>query len=271
MKTKVLGMTVAVLTGLIVGLMFNSIQKTNALTRQLVRQQAEAVDLLRTMVEDKRNMERVLIDMASKINNVDAILKRLPIPGPQAQQAQRPPQEDFDTVYTIPQGASVIKGSDKAPITIVGFLDLQCPFSKKFQPVIDQVLEAYPGNVKYMVKHFPLSFHQQAAPAAKALLAAAEQGKFYEMMDLVLENNRVLSKEKYEDLAKELGLNLKKFHKALADNDEAWTTLIQEDFALGQKVGVRGTPTYYLNGKKTQARSLDAFKAEIDKILSSEN
>lgn len=263
MKTRVLGIAVVILMGVIFGLMFNATQETMVLTRQMVSQQGKMIDLLRSIIQEGKTSDTALADLSKKVGDIHAVVKRMPAP----QEKARRPREDFNKVYEIPTGASVVKGKENAPITIVGFFDLECPFSKRFQPVIDQVLEAYPAKVKYIVKHFPLGFHKQAIPAAKAVLAAGEQGKYYEMMAAVLENNRELSAEKYEELAKGAGLNVKKFRKALKVNDEAWTKLIQEDFALGQKVAVRGTPTFYLNGKKTQARSLDAFKTEIDKIL----
>jgi protein-disulfide isomerase len=133
--------------------------------------------------------------------------------------------------------------------------------------VIDQVLEAYPGKVKYVVKHFPLGFHQQATPAAKALLAAEKQGKFYEMLNVVLDNNHQLSAEKFIELAQGIGLNVDQFKKDLEENDAEWGEWIQDDFSLGTKVDVRGTPTYFLNGKKTIARTLGDFQKEIDAIL----
>lgn len=263
MKTNVLGSVLVVLLAVAFGLTFNATQKISALSQQLVVQQGEAVDLLRVLVEKGNDLQTVVAAMATKVNNIDTVVKSAPKP---PARPQRPP-EDLSKVHEIPMGVATVKGKSKAPITIVGFLDLECPYSKRFQPIIDQTLEAYPGKVKYIVKHFPLGFHKQAIPAAKAVLAAGEQGKYYEMMAVVLDNNRGLTAEKYEEFAKEIGLNIKKFRKALEVNDEAWTKLIQEDFALGQKVGVRGTPSFYLNGKKTRSRSLEAFKGEIDKIL----
>jgi protein-disulfide isomerase len=185
----------------------------------------------------------------------------------QAAKEAVPAVEDYEKVYDIPIGKSAVRGNTAAKVTIIGFLDLQCPFSARFQPVINQVLEAYPGKVNYVIKHFPLSFHQQAKPAAKAILAAGEQGKYWEMADSILKNSRDLSKEKLEEFAKALKLNMKKFEADFRNKDAEWEKLIQEDYELGLKVDVTGTPTYYINGRKTRSRDLESFKKEIDTLL----
>jgi protein-disulfide isomerase len=179
--------------------------------------------------------------------------------------------EDFTKVYNIPIGKSPVLGAPEASVTITAFLDLECPFSARFQPVIDQVLAAYPGQIKYMVKHFPLSFHQRAKPAAKFLLAAGKQGKYWEMLAIILKDNKDLSDAKLDEMAKSLKLNLNLIKSDLKTNDAQWEKLIQEDFALGASVDVAGTPMYYINGRKTKARDLAAFKTEIDAILNTKS
>jgi protein-disulfide isomerase len=264
MRTKILGVVIIFL-GVAFGLLFNMMVKTSLLTRQLVAQQAEMIDWMRLIVNGDKKYHLILTEVKEDVDVMAKVVKQAPQPQP-AERPQ-PPQEDFDKVYEIPLEGAQIKGPKNAPVTIIGFLDLQCPFSKRFQPVIEETLAAYPGKVRYIVKDFPLGFHQEAIPAAKALRAAGEQGKYWEMLAAILENNNQLGADKYQELAKGIGLNVKKFSKDLAQNDEKWTKEIQEEFQLGTKVDVRGTPTYYLNGKKTMARTAEAFKAEIDKIL----
>jgi len=118
-----------------------------------------------------------------------------------------------------------------------------------------------------MLKNFPLSFHQEAKPAAKAAFAAGEQGKYWEMADAIVENGKSLNAAKYEELAKNLGLNIKKFKADYESKDAQWEDYIQKDMALAVQVNVRGTPTFYINGKKTTARDVSSFKREIDQIL----
>jgi len=210
-----------------------------------------------------KDLENRLSVIENKLGSMSAELQARPLaeePGPAL--------EDYKKVYDIPVAGASIRGKADAKVTIVGFLDLQCPFSARFQPVIDQVLAVYPGRVNYVIKHFPLPFHQQAKPAAKAVLAAGEQGKYWAMADLILKDSRDLSKEKLEEFAKTLKLNMKKFEADLKNKDSEWEKLIQEDYELGFKVDVRGTPTYYINGRKTESRDLESFKKEIDAILS---
>jgi len=263
MKGKIAGIVVVIFLGVFFGLIFYATQQSFLLDRMQVAQLGEIRDLLRTL-EDRQGDLRA--DTQSLLDTAAWVKQMAQRGAPSPQKADRP-QEDYTTVHTIPLKNSVMTGSEKAPVTIVGFLDFQCPFSKKFQPVIDEVLTAYPDKVNYVVKHFPLNFHPEALPAAKAVLAAEAQGKGYEMAEKVLDNNRELGAEKYSELARGLGLDVKRFEKDLADQDEKWTKIIQDDFSLGQNIQVRGTPTYYLNGRKTPARSVDAFKAEIDRIL----
>lgn len=213
-----------------------------------------------------------LKDLENHLSIVENKLKRISAGLQMRQSAEEagPALEDFKKVYDIPIGKSPIRGKAGAKVTIIGFLDLQCPFSGRFQPVINQVLDAYPGRVNYVIKHFPLPFHQQGKPAAKAVLAAGEQGKYWEMADSILKNSRDLSKEKFGEFAKTLKLNMKKFEADLKNKDSDWEKLIQEDYELGLKVDVRGTPTYYINGRKTASRDLESFKKEIDTIFSRE-
>lgn len=266
MKERILISILVVFIALIFGVMFNSVQQMLVLTENSIVQQGELLDIVRSLDAKVSSSVGAMTQVAGKVNKMSEIFENLKNQ-PSGKKGPQAPQEDFNKVYDIPIGNSAVKGNPDAPITIVGFLDLQCPFSKRFQPVINQVLEAYPEKVKYVVKDFPLGFHKQALPAAKAVLAAGEQGKFFEMMQLVLDNNKELNAEKYEEFAKQLGLNIAQFKSSLEKNDQAWNELIKKDAMMGQRVDVRGTPTFYLNGKKTRARSLDAFKAEIDAIL----
>ena len=87
------------------------------------------------------------------------------------------------------------------------------------------------------------------------------------MVDGLIDNAKNLSEAKYNEIAKNIGLNVAKFKKDYKEKDALWEKYIQADMALAGKVNVRGTPTFYINGRKTRARDFAAFKAEIDKIL----
>ena len=179
-----------------------------------------------------------------------------------------PPPEDLTKVYTIDAGTSPVRGKANAPITIVEFVDFQCPFCSRFYSPAVEAVNKYPDQVKLIIKNFPLSFHPQAVPSAKAALAANEQGKYWEMVDDLLGDNKDLSAQRIEATAKKIGLNVDKFKKDLADNDAKYQKVLDDDAALGESVDVQGTPTFFLNGRKTNARDFNGFKKEIDAILS---
>ena len=175
---------------------------------------------------------------------------------------------DLDKVYDIPAGISPVLGNKEAAVTITEFADFQCPFCARFYPPALEVLKAYPDKVRLVVKNFPLSFHPNARPAAKLALAANEQGKYYEMVQVLLDNGGAKSDDKIKEYAKKLGLNYKKLMDDYKNKDGVWEKQIADDESLANQVGVQGTPTFYLNGRQTQARDLNAYKTQIDKILS---
>lgn len=209
-------------------------------------------------------MEVRIAALETKITSLQGALKQK---GSGGNVGQGPPPEDLSTVYKIDVDHSYVRGNKNAPVTIVEFVDFQCPFCARFHQPVNEVLKAYPKKVNYVVKNFPLAFHPQAKPAAKVAFAAGEQGKYWEMVDALLENGSNLSEDKYNELAKNLGLNIKKFKADYKNKDEQWEDYIRKDMELASKVNVRGTPTFYLNGKKTNARDVASFKREIDQIL----
>ena len=203
----------------------------------------------------------------NKLSSIESSIIKARSPFAAVDKAQMPPGEDFDKEYKINIGRSYIKGNKDAKVTIVEFSDFQCPFSKRFHSVINEALNAYPKDVKFIFKNFPLNFHPQARSAAKATFAAGAQGKYWEMVDLLFQNNEGLSEEKYKQLAGQLGLNVEKFMQDYKERDAEWEKIIAEDLAAVDACEARGTPTFYINGKKTMARDLAGFKAEVDKIL----
>ena len=178
------------------------------------------------------------------------------------------PPEDFNKVYKIDMGASPINGKKEAPITIVFFSDLQCPVCVGDYQALKEILKAYPDHVKVVMKNYPLSYHPSARPAAKVALAADEQGKYFEMAGLLYQNKADVSEAKIKDYAKQLNLDYHKLMSDGKDKDAEYEKRIVEDVNLGDQVDVRGTPTVFINGKKTEAGDFDSYKAEIDKILS---
>jgi len=112
----------------------------------------------------------------------------------------------------------------------------------------------------------PLPFHQNAMPAAEAAMAANAQGKYWEMEEQLFANAQSLSRETYERIAQQIGLNMTRF-KADLDN-HTHQAAIQRMQALAQKIGARGTPSFYINGRKLRgAQPFEGFKAIIDEEI----
>jgi protein-disulfide isomerase len=132
-------------------------------------------------------------------------------------------------------------------------------------PLFEQVLDKYPDSVKVVYKHYPLSFHKQALPAALAAMAAAEQGRFWEYHDELFLNQDSLSNEKYLAIAGGLGLDLKKF--SLDMMRPSLRKKIEEDIADAQKAGVTGTPAIFVNGRQVKKRDFTAISKLIDNEL----
>jgi protein-disulfide isomerase len=185
---------------------------------------------------------------------------------PAAPAAAQRPQVDPNKVYEIPVGNSAVRGPKNAPVTITMFSDFQCPFCAQSAPIVDQVLAAYPNDVNFVMKQFPLrQIHPNADPAARAAIAAGKQGKFWEMHDDLYKNSRNLTPETIKGIAEKIGLDMKKF-EADQSSDEV-KKQVDEEMALGSKSDVRGTPSFFVNGKIAQNRTVDGFKAQIDAEL----
>mgnify|MGYP001563762491 CR=1 FL=1 len=182
------------------------------------------------------------------------------------EQQRKEMEEAMKKVYDIEIGNSLVRGNKNAPVTLVEFSDFQCPYCSRFHNVSLELLKTYPDKLKFVLKNYPLPFHQEAKPAAKAVLAAKEQGKYWEMVDAILKDNSSLSAAKYEELAKSIGLNIDKFRKDLKEKDAAFEKAIQADLDLAGKVNVRGTPAFYINGRMTQP-DLTMMKKAIEEAL----
>lgn len=184
---------------------------------------------------------------------------------------QMPPAQE--TAYVLPTGQSYVMGSKDAKISVVVFTDMECPFCAKTDPLIQEVVKdpELKGKVNVVLKHFPLSFHKGAKPAAKAALAAGEQGndKFWAMTTKLYENQQGLTSDNFLKWAKDIGINPTKFKTDLEKNDAKYEDMIKADMDLGMKEGrVRGTPSIFVGGWELRERSVDGVKEIIkDKKL----
>lgn len=180
--------------------------------------------------------------------------------------APRPAGPDPARTYSLPLAGSPLKGPADAPITIVEFADYQCPFCAGSEALIDAVLAAYPTQVRFAYKHFPLTAsHPQALPAALAATAAQRQGKFWEMHALLFANQRALSAEQIEGYARRLGLDMERFRADMASDEVE--AQVEADRRLARRAGVRGAPTVFVNGRLVQDRTVGGFRKLIDPML----
>lgn len=157
-----------------------------------------------------------------------------------------------------------VKGNKAAKVKIIEWSDFECPYCSRAANTVQQIMDAYPKDVQFGFRHFPLSFHPRAMPAAKAAMAAGKQGKFFEMHDKMFAAQKALTDENFEIWAKELGLNVAKFKTDLASPEI--DQQIKDDMAAANKAGVNGTPTFFINGKKFQG-GFDQAKPMIDEEL----
>ena len=176
------------------------------------------------------------------------------------------PTKLLEDPVTIPVAGAPVTGPANARITLVEFSDFQCPYCVKAVAQIKAVMKAYPRDVKLIFKEFPLDSHSQAAGAAVAAVAAQQQGKFWEMHDALFAHRNDLSRKALFDVAGSVGLDMKRFAADFDSNDAK--KLVIRDINDGNKVGVEGTPTIFIDGRRYNGSlALDALKPVLDKEL----
>lgn len=210
---------------------------------------------MKKLQDSQRQILAKLGDLEKKVEQISA--------KPAAPQA---PQIDPNKVYNLPAGNSPFKGPADAPVTLALFSDFQCPFCSQIPGLVDQLLKAYPKEVKFVYKEFPLvTIHQNAMPAARAAVAAGKQGKFWEMHDKLFANQRALQADNLKQYAKDIGLDAAKFEQDLASPDVQKE--IDDDVRLAQQSQVSGTPTLFLNGKRVTNRTFEGLKQMVEEAL----
>jgi len=171
----------------------------------------------------------------------------------------------IDFIEEINVLGSPLKGRSDAPVTIAVFSEFQCPYCARLVPLLEQVLKAYPEDVRIAFKNFPLRNHRFSQKAAVAALAAGRQGKFWEFHDLLFKNHQNLSNEKINEIAEELALDPEMFERDL--NAPEIMAIVRRDMVDGSKAGVRGTPMIFVNGRALRHRTLEGFRNVIEKEL----
>jgi protein-disulfide isomerase len=142
-----------------------------------------------------------------------------------------------------------IQGRSDAPVTLVEYGDYQCPYCGAAHPILEEVMERMGDRVRFVFRNFPITTsHARAQQAAEAAEAAAAQGRFWPMHDLLLENQKRLGDADLRDYAARAGLDVDKFERELAEHTHA--PRVREDFMTGVRSGVNGTPTFFVNGRR---------------------
>ncbi|RIK99317.1 MAG: hypothetical protein DCC71_20480 [Proteobacteria bacterium] len=207
-----------------------------------------------------------LTAVASALGELDDAVRQGGMGGRPPQRAEGPPMPDPNKVHTVDVKDAPIRGDQNAQVTIVAFSDFQCPFCNRVNPTLAKLLETYPGKVRVAFKHMPLRIHPDAPAAHAAAEAAHRQGKFWEMYDLIFANQRELSPAKFREYAQQLGLDLAKFDKDVAD--AAVKQKIDADMKEADKLGVAGTPAFFINGKYLSgAQPYENFQKLVDEAL----
>lgn len=171
------------------------------------------------------------------------------------------------------QTSSHIAGKADSKVTLQEFGDFQCPACKAYFPIVNELKQTYGDRVAFQFSHYPLvQIHPNAFIGSRAAEAAGKQGKFFEMHDLLYENQDAWAQSKtpasvLEGYASQLGLNLDQFKTDMNGSSVADT--INADVKAAQAKGANSTPTFVLNGKKIEQnpRSIDEFKKLLDEEL----
>jgi len=156
-------------------------------------------------------------------------------------------------------------GNANAAVTIVAFTDYQCPSCAAIHPALERLVKESGDKVRLVARDFPLSQHAEAFKAAEAAEAAREQGKYWEYVQVLLQNQSSLSVEKLKSFATQLGLDRTRFDAAL--DSRKFAEMVQTDLDDGIKLGLKGTPSFFINGRRVTAKSYEELKESINAAL----
>ena len=210
-------------------------------------------------------MLKLAIAVALSAAGTPAPPVQAPHPGPSVQ-VDGMPSVSKETIARLQLYRGPSRGPATAPVTIVMFQDNMCPYCEAAFGTIDQLMEEYPGKLRVVVKQFPV--HASARLSAEASYAAAAQGKFWEMHDLLLQHQvaREQERDALIQYAQQIGLDVPAFTAALDHHEFA--RAVASDQAAGKQINFSETPSFLINGRKfIGARPIEQFRATIDQAL----
>jgi len=170
--------------------------------------------------------------------------------------------EPESPVFSISTTDQPSLGKADAPVTIVAFTDYQCPSCAAMHPELERLVKEYGDKVRLVTRDFPLSQHTEAFKAAEAAEAARDQGKYWEYIQILLRNQSALTVDKLKGYASEIALDRTRFDSALDSGKFAES--VQRDIEDGMRLGINGTPTIFINGRRISVRGYDELKAVVD-------
>jgi protein-disulfide isomerase len=190
------------------------------------------------------------------------LIRRLPA-GVRARQVAATADDILDLAEDIDPERDHIRGPDDAPVTLVEYGDFECPYCGQAEQAIRELLAMHGGDVRYVWRHLPLNdVHISAQLGAEASEAAAAQGRFWEMYDLLLAHEGPVTLDDLDDYANRIGLDVERFDDELRRREYA--ARVSEDVASADESGVSGTPTFFINGRRHYGvYDLDALTAAV--------
>jgi protein-disulfide isomerase len=168
-------------------------------------------------------------------------------------------------VFSISTSDQPSLGSANAPVTIIAFVDYQCPSCAAVHQDLERLIKEYGDQIRLVARDFPLAQHSEALKAAEAAEGAREQGRYWEYVHLLLRNQSALGVEQLKSYATEIGLDRTRFDSGL--DSGKFAELVQRDVDDGMKLGIKATPTLFLNGRRVSVKSHEDLKAHVDALL----
>ncbi|MFJ2542581.1 DsbA family protein [Microbacterium sp. NPDC087589] len=188
-----------------------------------------------------------------------------------SQQPADPAPPEGEKLQTVRTDSHVLDDGGADAVTVVEFLDFECEACAAFYPIVEDLREKYDGEITYVVRYFPLPGHINSTQAALAAEAAAEQDRFEDMYHRLFETQAQWGEqseetpEVFRTLADELGLDMAAYDAAVAD--PATLERVQADKSDGERLGVRSTPSFFIDGEPVVLEAWDDLEAAIENAV----